>query len=72
MERESFEDFLRRLGKEILSMKEDLEEIYEIICADEEDPPEEINNPYYVEPHHTSDFLCSRLDLIPWYTSGFQ
>ena len=72
MERESFVDFLRRLEKAFSSMKEAFEEIYEIICADEEDPPEEIDDPYYVEPHHTSDFLCIRLDLVPWYTSGFQ
>lgn len=37
-----------------------------------EAPAVEIKNPYYVEPHHASDFLCSRLDRIPWYTSGFQ
>lgn len=37
-----------------------------------EGPVEEINDPYYIEPHHTSDFLCIRLDRIQWYTSGFQ
>lgn len=67
MERESFGDFARRVGIAI----EDLEKMIHDAEAEEE-PPEEINNPYYVEPHHTSDFLCSRLDLIPWYTSGFQ
>lgn len=70
MERESFEDFARRLG--IF-----LDELSKTILAADEEPAEEIDDPYYIKPHHTSDFLCIcrsflRLDRIPWYTSGFK
>ena len=79
MERESFVDFLRRLEKEILSMKEAFEEIYEAVCVADEDPEEEIERSILcrTSKHHTFDFMCScrsflRLDLVPWYTSGFE
>lgn len=70
MERESFEDFARRVGIAI-------EELRKEICDSDEEPGEEIDDPYYVEPHHTSDFACSRWcfrhrDLVPWHTAGFK
>lgn len=47
------------------------------ICDYHEEPEEEIEGTYYVEPQNASDFTCNRWnflnpDLIPWYTSGFQ
>lgn len=70
MERETFEDFARRVGI-------DLEELRKEICEGHEEPEEEIEGTYYVEPQNASDFTCNRWnflnpDLIPWYTSGFQ
>ena len=55
-------------------VRESFEELQKAIYAADEEPEEEIDE---LPPHHTSDFTCIRwcflrLDLIPWYTSGFK
>lgn len=60
---------IERFYKAVLEMAE-LEAF--VVDPEDADPAEEIPSNYYVYDFSCSCWVGIRLDLIPWYTSGFR